>query len=375
MLENAVHVKEMERKEEQEAALENQIKVEAFQEAESLSQQADICPNLFLQKHFLHDEGGPDKTKMTEPILLDGMGARTSLVEAARKINGLHVLVGDSSIEAASCLVMGWDEAQVEGLLREHEDSLHETTRATDLGATIKAEADAEAASEYQQWIKLHRDFLKNMGKPRSGRVDIAGATGSYIVDIPEISKNWEQHGRNMTMLIMHDTSRELANGDTVLMADFEFGIIEGIMRFSQPGEEYLELESDSSEEDDEEEDEDEEGEGLERKRKWAAPTPPALRSKKARISNNDPLRLDFLWRGTEMGEGEIQLDYDNSNKGYIQFTNNNLVAFIGKIKTEYTGDVEIKGYKVAYGKGELSSHAWSDFSESAHERARVDRW
>jgi len=97
--------------------------------------------------------------------------------------------------------------------------------------------------------------------------------------------------------------------------------------------------------------------------------------TKKARTAETHPRRLYFLWRGRETGEGEIQLDHDRSNRGWIEFTDDNCLEFHGVINGGFLGEnVKWSGYKVG-GSSAPFRRAWNDYSEEQYDHESIARW
>jgi hypothetical protein len=91
-------------------------------------------------------------------------------------------------------------------------------------------------------------------------------------------------------------------------------------------------------------------------------------------IKNNRT--FEFIWRGRETGESEIQLGADK-NTHRITFGNHG-TSFKGTFKCPFIGgDLDIKGVKTSHGYGKKGSSAgrWSDLSEMAHDRESRSRW
>lgn len=85
--------------------------------------------------------------------------------------------------------------------------------------------------------------------------------------------------------------------------------------------------------------------------------------------------RLHFLWRGRETGERQIQLDYDRSNRGWIEFTDDDCMEFHGVIDADIMGKgVKWSGYKLG-DKGAPVMRAWEDYDEKVYEDERIGRW
>ncbi|CAJ2510336.1 Uu.00g050390.m01.CDS01 [Anthostomella pinea] len=79
----------------------------------------------------------------------------------------------------------------------------------------------------------------------------------------------------------------------------------------------------------------------------------------------------------SETGEGEIQLDRNRSQQGYIDFEDGNWNVFHGLFQGSFLGkDVKFRGYQISDDGGPPgSSRSWEAYSEEAHEKERVGRW
>jgi hypothetical protein len=90
-------------------------------------------------------------------------------------------------------------------------------------------------------------------------------------------------------------------------------------------------------------------------------------------LSSSFPVPMvRFTWRGIETGEGEIQLDYEGDvNVGSFNFISKTQVK--GVFESSY-GKWPFTGCKVAKSPADTGD-SWEDYSEEAHERARVGRW
>lgn len=118
--------------------------------------------------------------------------------------------------------------------------------------------------------------------------------------------------------------------------ANFHFGVIEGTMRIYPPV--------------------------------TARPTTAALK-----ISNNP--RFEYIWRGRETGESEIQQRADE-NVFPITFGNHG-TTFEGTFHCEYLRPVTITGSKITHGRGQKMSSAgeWNNLTERSWERESRRRW
>ena len=123
---------------------------------------------------------------------------------------------------------------------------------------------------------------------------------------------------------------------------------------------------------------EDDEGKTTGQKRK--AVTEPKTKGANKKLkgdveSTGPPFRVYLQWRGRETAEGEIELDYDNSNVGHIDFLDSACTRFRGKMNISFAGDpVSFSGYKIS-DKGRWGPLRWDLYSEEQHERERVARW
>jgi hypothetical protein len=171
-----------------------------------------------------------------------------------------------------------------------------------------------------------------------------------WSVDCPKMDREYQKARRKMSIFFLkphkrkyhsdedddddeeeEDDDDEDEDGETsapVLSANFEMGILEGVLRTS--------------------------GELPPEPICFPIPT------------------LPFSWRGRETGEGEIQLDYEgDTNLGSFDFLSNTTLK--GILKSSY-GKFPFTGSKVA----DVPVHkddVWDELSETAHEGERVGRW
>lgn len=149
--------------------------------------------------------------------------------------------------------------------------------------------------------------------------------TGDWDIDCEELSNFVPGPFAELTMSIAHDSARPGA-----YMADFDFNILEGIMRISCP------------------------------------------KFKKSDIE----VRTSYIYRGRETGMGEIQLGSDRRSYG-IRFSDKGC-GLKGEIEGVGVGLVSFTGVKVGKGSRRevLNSAAqWEEFSEEVYEEERVSRW
>jgi hypothetical protein len=335
-------------------------RLQEFSRLDSPSKQANFDIDLFLSKYFLDENDKPDQSKTPEPLPLPGFANRAALHQAAERISGLHTVSGGTDY-SSRVLVIGWDRDKVR-------------QEASRIGREQASEQKEERDEEWEEKMQDHRDYVARCkGVKGSKAFQAKYAVGSYIIECKRISEGWSD-ADDLTMNITQ------ADGPVELVADFDFGIVEGIMRLSFDAK----LLSEPSESENDEEDEyDEEGYGDDddeptfsgTKRKPAAQRAKPQATKKSKASKAHPRRLYLQWRGRETGEGQIQLDYDNKHTGYLDFTDAGCTAFEGVAFFGFVGPrVPFRGFKVS-DKGGKMTKSWSDYSENAYEYARKARW
>lgn len=357
---------------------------------------------LFLQRYFLNADGTPNRTKTPDPIALPGNFDFAEMHSAAEKIPGLH-LCNDEGYCASA---IGWDCSAVHRVAEEAAAVVYQKY-AEERSKLGRAEAevdtwwmgghnedeDEEVGEDKQRTIRMdkHQRFLETLKDDNKGTketankdFDISHVTGRYLVECRDIEEQWGPYD-GLYMTIVPDKENM---GRTV--AEFDFGMLEGIMRFRQVGEEPL---PDGDDVDSEEEvcSEEEEGDDMvysfspwtvgKRKRSTAKSQlerhqPQAKKQKPLPIpTGTEKFKLLFMWRGRETGEGEIELDYNGLNKGYIEFENPDCTTFTGIMDSTFFQNAELRGYKVARSDGKKIEAAWRDFSERAYQRASISRW
>jgi len=244
---------------------------------------------------------------------------------------------------------------------------------------------------EHQQMLN-HQAYIRK--KQTTWKLE--DATGVYFIKCDQTSAQWPQFdgsdGFRMTIMGERDRPGRL-------IAEFDVGVVTGLMRFTLPGQKSLpdddceddeDVDDNALEEEEEEEEEEEkekeekedtycESDASSRSASWKRrPTTTGSRhvAKKSRSepqTGTVPLKLLLTWRGREHGEGEIQVD-TGSNRGAIQFSDARLLSFVGKMDFDIVGKgVEIEGFKIAdVPVGKQPSLEWSEFSWGAHGREAV---
>lgn len=206
---------------------------------------------------------------------------------------------------------------------------------------------------------------------------------GSYVITCKEIDEQWPNSG-TLTLDITEE-----APG--LYYASFDFRVLEGVMILSADkqlldghirtleAEENPSADEDDDEDDDEEDDEDKDEDeddggdagrvGAGSKRKAAKGTSTKV-SKKAKTSST-PTKFFLQWRGRETGEGTIETGV---HEGTIQFADKKYIKISGDMDMGFVGGEKFEGKKVS-AEPHFSGESWSNFSESAYEYARVNRW
>jgi hypothetical protein len=333
-----------------------QHRLEEFSKLGSPSKEAEFDVGLFLSKYFLDARGAPDRSKTREPLSLPGYIYRHTLHAAAERINGLHTYCGgegDSRI-----LVIGWNRTAV-------------WAKAGEVDRQHREGKQTQREAQWERKIQSHRDYVAGLAQ-RKGRFKPENAVGTYVVSCKEISEEWD-NADDLTMSITEST------GPAELVAEFDFGILEGIMRLGRDPEPLALSGSDDEEADDEELDEESEPAptGTKRGRTAKAPKRATARKSKRNKSASDaahPRRLYLQWRGRETGESEIQLDYGNTHTGHLDFTDAGCTVFEGVANLVYVYKAKFRGFKIN-DEPARKTRSWGDYSEEEHEYARTARW
>jgi len=363
----APRILEYERRKQEAARLEE----ENWQKCTTPGERA--CANIdrFMEHYFLAD-GRPDHTKTTEPLALYGYTDRSDIQRRAERIGGLETHWGGEGSDRTMCI--GWNRSAV-----------------WQLAGTIDNKSWEKKAKEQEdQWEEAmdeHRDFIASMEKKNGKKVALTNrekldkCKGSYIVRCEDLSGGWDN---------CNSLGIDIAAGPKagILQAAVKFGILKGTMLLSFNESELDEYVGTSgkygnSDSDDDEDDEDSEGSYLSTatsSKKRKAPTKNAVTTKpgrgrpKKQAKGSAPTsnRLHFRLRGRETGEGMI---FFNPEKGYLDFTDSNYVAFKGVASLPAVGNkVPFEGFKVS-AEAITRAQPWSTFSEKVHEEERTSRW
>lgn len=330
--------------------------------SERTPEQLSSDPDWVMQKYFLSADQ-PDRTKMTTivGIPLDRYSQYRSgqMIEAASKITGLHHLRAFGP--KTQVIFMGWDRAAVEKAANRY--PVEEARRLQD------EEDERENGRK-----KIHMDYLNS----RSQQTEDVTPVGTYIVDSEAIERGYPD--------MADDLSLDIHRTDTpgVFKADFDFGVLEGVMiicseKFALG--EYCADESDwndyMDEEGSEEETDDEDSVPVKENVKLGAKrNPPAskpmTRPKKYKAGQDQPRKYLLKLKCREMGEGMIHFEASN---GTINFEDKNFASFEG------VADFPDVGQGVFFFARKVSDlpcpsrNDWTDYSERQYEIERVKRW
>lgn len=297
----------------------------AFAAENDPAKAACIDFDRFLCRYFLDATGKVDFKKAPKALPLHGLSNSLAALAAAEKYDGLHTRSGgidDYSTGQNRVPVIGCDYRSVCSeamkITREHEEQLEE---------------------DEEERLAEHHEFVKRNGKKKGG------PSGAYTVICDKIESGWpDVYDDGLTLDIGADRERK---GE--LAAEFDWGVVDGLMRFCKDGG-Y----------------EEEEEVPVSRARKHSKKSAP-------KAENSDPFKLHFSWRGKETGEGEIQ--NSEGNRGWIQFPNKKYLQFEGEVSISFVGrNVKFSGYKISTDTENFTKR-WGDYSEEAYERERVGRW
>ncbi len=323
-----------------------------------LSEQAKLWPRRFLHDSFIA-QSSPFKNETLVVNVhdwgtkIEAAAARLSIPCECRKMDGYAT--------GQRLVVVGRDSAAVKRKFVELErDDQRKRARA-------KQEKEDETEKKFAR--------AKEVKAPTKGSVNW-DVSESWSISCPDMEEEWPHKGNDYE-LEMKVTEPD-PSGQVQLYADFDFGILEGILRFVNPNPQDLEdEESDETSESDEDGGLDIDGfDDVEEDEGTTGATPPQFLFPTNMLPSSKARDFKFRWRGEETGEGEIQLGSDEKLCS-ITFESPN--ALTGTFHSNYV-DAEFRGVKEnsqggskAYGSD--PGYLWSQKSEAAYERARVGRW
>lgn len=290
-------------------------------------------PDWLMRKYFLTN-GQPDRTK-TETVVDIPCGRYEFQMEktckAAAEIEGLHCAKGPGPEHKN--VFLGWDKAAVKKAAEEHT-------------AADKVKQEAKDAAQEQERIRSQWRYHLAIEKPERIALGFS-PVGKYDIDCKEIEAEWPDDAQKMTMNI-HPTRIP-----GVFKAQFDFGMMEGVMIMSRDLAallQYCKISPEADESEDEEELDEDDAEGptdaaTGDKRKAASPTGPRKATKTDTVESN-PLKYHVRLRCRETGEGGIAA---TPEKGTVTFADGKFTRFSGEAVLPWVAnDVLFKGYKSA---------------------------
>ncbi|KAK3720556.1 hypothetical protein LTR37_003605 [Vermiconidia calcicola] len=277
----------------------------------SNEQKAEMNAERLLREALL-SEDGPQRTPMVLKI-----ESRSTIHSACEKLSLEHVSIdappsfSKNSHRPLRWIVVGTDRTRVN----------HEVNAISHQAARERKEAKAaeEAQIQRKRAATLHAAQAK--GSER-GQWDI---TGEWEIACEALAEYSEGPASSLSLEIFMDRDK----GHHKYCAEFDFGIIEGVMRINALG----------------------------------------------KTKHNAGRQTQYVWRGRETGEGEIQLGSDEASQS-ITFHGYG-TSLKGSFKCDYLELVEFSGLKISESGGHSKSGAmaWDELDEDAHERARANRW
>lgn len=345
-----------------------------FSKLTSPETEAMYSPDRFIRKYFQNADGEIDRTQSPKIMKLSGMSSSkaSELLSAAELVTGLHTEVRAQGPGGRAAMIwIGWDKKYITYALNVFDKAKRQE---------ILAEEERKDSA-----IWARHEAVKRSSKERV-KFGIADIGGNYMVRCAEIESQWD--GGPLELDIENNSS----NGANYIEAGFDFRVLEGMLRLSLNESFISDPDSDeggNTEQEDlglpksSDDHEEQEGEQEEEDIPAAKRKAPAIDSrgsaKKQKTAptktNRQSRRVYFKWRGRETGEGEIQLNYDNENIGWLDF-DLTLASFEGETYIPFvSGMCNLKGYKMHDEPGNPDVGSWSDYGEREHEYARVNRW
>lgn len=311
--------------------------------------------DLFLEEFFLRDQ-----SRAILAMRLPGLENRSTVHAAAEKIPGLHTV--SHGREPSRTLAIGWDK-----------NAVFSATASESVEQDKKRLPQEDAG--WQARMEKHRAIIGKSGNPRVGRhLRVHHAYGTFSVRCDDIAKQWPEGASNYVLRFVGGR-----------FAIFNFGILEGVMRFGLDRASAICDDFDS--EDDHRTTDSEGGEtplpknskspGKNPKKRPLSTPSSVPASKRHKPPTSNPLRLYFQWRGRDTSEGMIQVDDDANptHTGYIDMLDKRCVTFSGTANFGFAGNsVRFEGFKTQFLGGPMTMK-WEHFSREAYERERANRW
>lgn len=280
-----------------------------FKRCKTPASRAECDVDLFLEYYFLTD-GQPDPSKTPEPLILPGIRAASISFES-RDIPGLSTCHGgDWRTHTA---VVGWGYGAVEAVAKR-------ITEEVERAEKEKREEIWSAAME------KHHQYMSS--QPSDGSAlpirtifDLHLCKGSYVMRCDRVMQEWPKD--------MHFTLNIATEAGDIMIAAFDFGVVEGDMLLCLSEDRLKEI---TGEEDDSEDDsEDEESIALARER-----------------DKQDPSthRVYYRMSGRETFEGETFCP----KAGHLDFSSDGRTSFDGLAHffPYLDTNVQFQGFRVA---------------------------
>lgn len=320
---------------------------------------ANYDVDLFLNEYFLKDQ-----SRAIKAMQLPGLANRSVVHAAAEKIHGLHTI--SHGREPNRTLAIGWDRNAI-------------YAAAASGSAEQVKQSRTQDDPVWEARMEKHQALVKKCEIPSDGQqVCMPFFYGNFAIRCDEIAEQWSEGASSYNLRFVGGRS-----------AIFNFGVLEGVMRFGPDQESVTRDEYDSEDDyaDSSDEDDKDESPPLKTsnrtapnpsKRPMHNPPPSARAPKRAKPSSSStPLRLYLQWRGRETGESQIQLDSktDPTHTGHIDFSDARCVTFSGVADFGFVGrQVRFEGFETQH-LGGPQTKKWGDYSEEMYERERVGRW
>ncbi|EPQ53117.1 hypothetical protein GLOTRDRAFT_140043 [Gloeophyllum trabeum ATCC 11539] len=222
---------------------------------------------------------------------------------------------------------LSWDLADESGESNnESEDGSRSHSQSSGLRESSQEETEQEDVDEDEE-DEGDLEYTRDPDlKPITNRKfpNALDVSGTWTISAPALAREWPHTSGNMHFNFALHKAKGKKGGD-ILFAEFNLGILEGIMAFDKP------------------------------------PTPQVLET-------------TFLWRGRETGEGQMQIAGDY-NCGKISFDSGK-TKFTGVFASTY-GTWNIEGRRVnskAF-SGSTFKADYEGYTEDAYEDERVSRW
>ncbi|KAF7969260.1 hypothetical protein HWV62_27854 [Athelia sp. TMB] len=193
--------------------------------------------------------------------------------------------------------------------------------------------------------------------------------SGTWIVDCPYAQEGWGRHGTDECQLII---TFEPASQGLRMWASFNFVVHTGVFRFAKLGE-TLEVESSAGDSEDEAEMYAYLSDSYSDRptpKKSKGPERPEHDYPQVRPSSSNRT-WDFQWRGSETGEGQLEIDFKCQN-GSISFGGPNGSRLIGVYDSSLTGLIEFTGRKANANTDTTAKHLEREWARS--DRAEWER-